>query len=160
MEVNYHVHNNPSITSTYSKPDISTHSATNHLIFLSLILILQSHLCLGLLSGQFPPGFPTKSLYRFHLFHIPVCPTPLICLDLASIIIFREEYKLCSFKLCICLQPPITLPLKFKYSSQHPVLNQPQPVFFPQLEISSFTACKRSKIIFMLLYIFILNVQM
>ena len=27
------------------------------------ILILSSHLCLGLPSGLFPPGFPTKTLY-------------------------------------------------------------------------------------------------
>jgi len=30
------------------------------------ILILSSHLCLGLPSGPFPSGFPTKTLYTPH----------------------------------------------------------------------------------------------
>ena len=52
------------------------------------ILILSSHLCLGLPSGLFPSGFPTKTLYTLLLFPTrSTCPANLIVLrhDLANI---------------------------------------------------------------------------
>jgi len=73
------------------------------------ILILSSHLCLGLLSGLFPWGFPTKTL------HTPLpspthatCPTYLILLDLINWTILDEEYTAVSSSLCSFLYSTVT----------------------------------------------------
>jgi len=50
------------------------------------------HLHLGLLSGLFPSGFPTKTLYTFIIY--PMHDTylaHLILLDLITLIIFGDE---------------------------------------------------------------------
>jgi len=51
------------------QPDEST-SHPNSLFSLRLILILFTHLRLGLRRGFFPSGFPTKILYVFLISHI------------------------------------------------------------------------------------------
>ena len=73
------------------------------------ILILSSHLCLGLPSGQFPSGFPTTTL------HIPLlsptratCPAHLILFDLITQTIVGEEYRSLSSSLCNFLHYPVT----------------------------------------------------
>jgi hypothetical protein len=65
------------------------------------ILILSIHLCLGLPSGLFPSGFPTKTLYT--ALYSPIratCPAHLILLDLITRTILGEEYKSFSSSLC------------------------------------------------------------
>ena len=58
------------------------------------ILILSTHLHLGLPSGIFPSGFPTKTLYTPHSSPIrATCPAHLILLDFITRTILGEEYK-------------------------------------------------------------------
>ena len=58
------------------------------------ILILSSHLCVGLPSGLFPSGFSTKSLDACLLSPTQAtCPAHLILLDLITQIIFGGQYR-------------------------------------------------------------------
>ena len=73
------------------------------------ILILSFHLSLGLPSGLFPSGFPTKTLYASLLSLIRVTsPAHLILLDLITRVIFGEQYRSLSSSLCIFLHSPVT----------------------------------------------------
>ena len=80
--------------------------------FLKIHLILSSHLCLGLPSGLFPSGFPTKTLYTPILSHIhATCPAHLILLRLITQKILGEEYRSQSSSLCSFIHSPVTLSL-------------------------------------------------
>ena len=80
--------------------------------FLKIHLILSSHLCLGLPSGLFPSGFPTKALYTALLSQIhATCPAHLILLDLNTWTMLGEEYRSLSSSLCSFLHTPVTSPL-------------------------------------------------
>ena len=84
------------------------HTPKTH--FLRSILILHSHPCLGLPSGLFPPGFPTKTLNP----PLPspmraTCPAHIILLDFIIRKILGDKYRTLSSPLCSFLHSPVTL---------------------------------------------------
>jgi hypothetical protein len=57
-------HSQQPATGTYLEP-VESNPHPPKSVSLRSILIPSSHLCLGLPSGIFPSGFPTKTLYNF-----------------------------------------------------------------------------------------------
>jgi hypothetical protein len=68
---------------------------------------LSTHLCLCLLNGFFPSGFPTNPIW-IPLLHLCYMSCPSYSSDLIILLILGEENKLWSSSLCSFLQPTVT----------------------------------------------------
>ena len=105
-KVRYHIHKRP-VTCPFLDPHHS--SPFHHPTSWRSILILSSHLRLGLPSGLFPSRLPTKTPCA----PLPsptrtTCPVHLILLYLNTLMIFGEEYRSWSSSLCSLLHFPVT----------------------------------------------------
>ena len=84
------------------------HTPTFH--FLKIHFNIIPHLRLGLPSGLFPSGFPSKTMYTpLPLPHTRYIPPPnLILLDFITRKLLDEEYRSLSSSLCSLLHSPVT----------------------------------------------------
>jgi hypothetical protein len=104
LKVHYHVHKSLPLVPIRSQinQSISPHSTSQR-----SILILSTHLCLGLPSDLYPSSFPTNILYEFLFSPISTtCPPPW--LDHSNYSYIQWRVKVMSSSLCSFLQPPIT----------------------------------------------------
>ena len=110
------------------------------------ILILFNRLGLGLPSGLYSFGFPTKTLYT---------PSPHPYAPHAQPISFfwilsPAQYWVRSTdhvapRYAISSIPPLPRPPRSKYSPQHPILKHPQLPFLPQCQRPSFTPIQNNR---------------
>ena len=143
-KVHYRTHKRPQSVSILGQPN-PVHIHTSHL--LESILILSTHLHLGLPSGLLPSGFPTKTLYNPLSSPIhATCPAHLILLDFITRKIMGEEYKSFSSSLCNILHSPVTSSLLGpNILLKHHVLKHPQIAFPQQCQRPSFTPIQNNK---------------
>jgi len=83
------------------------HTPISH--FLKVYFNIIIHLCLGLPSGLFLLGFPTKTMYKSLLSPISAtCTTHLIRIDFITRTIFGGEYRSLSSLFCSFLHAIVT----------------------------------------------------
>ena len=103
------------------------------------ILILSTHLRLGLPSGLFPSGFPSKTLYTPLSSPIrATCPAHLILLDFITCTILGEEYKSFSSSLCNLLHSPVTSSFLGPIFFSTPCSHTPSASFPPAMSVTKF----------------------
>ena len=103
------------------------------------ILILSSHLHLGLPSGLFPSDFPTKTPYTPLLSPIhTTCPAHLTLLNFITRTIFGEECHSLSSILCSFLHSPVTSSLLGQIFPSTPYSQTPSAYIPPSMWATKF----------------------
>jgi len=101
-------------------------------------LILCSHLCLGLPSGLFTSGFPTKALYSSLLSYTSAtCPAHLILLDFITKIL-GEKYGTLSSSIRSFLHSPVTSSLFCPNILSAPYSQTSSAYFRPSMSATKF----------------------
>ena len=135
----------------YPEPALYIQSIPPHSTSWRSILILFFHLRLGLPSGIFPSGVPTKILYTPFLFPTcATCPAHLILLDFITKTILSSS--LCSSSPLFCYH----VPLRPECSPQHTILSK-TPSLRSSLNVSnqvSHAYKTNGKIIVLYIFIF------
>jgi hypothetical protein len=107
-------------------------------ISLISILIVSTHLRLGLPNGLFPSGFPTNILYVFLFSTIrATCPVHLILLELI-ILVLGEEYKLWSASYAVFSSLLSLHPSSFQIFSSAPFSQTPSVFVSPLMSETKF----------------------
>ena len=104
-EFHYCVHKSPPLDPMLCQTD-PIQSNPSHFISVRSILLLSTHLCLGLYLGLLPSDFPPISFIFPRLPIRPTCPAQRILPDLIILTIPGEEYKLWNSSLRRFLDPP------------------------------------------------------
>jgi len=105
-KVHYRTHKQRQISLSWASPIQSIYP---HPISCRSIIILSTHLRLGLPSGLFPSGFPTKTLCTPLSSPIrATCPAHLILLHFITRTILGEQYKSFSSSLFNHIHSPVT----------------------------------------------------
>ena len=130
-------------TCPYPEPARSSPYLTSHFMKIQLNVIL-----------PFTPGFSkwslsgflTETLYTPLLSTIGVtCSVHLILLVLITWIIFSEKYRSLIHQYVFFSIPFYLVPLRPKYSPQHPIPKHPQPTFLLQCDRPSFTSIQNNR---------------
>jgi hypothetical protein len=116
-KLHYRVYRNPPLVPILSQIN-ALHNTQSYLS--KICFNIMSNLRFGLLSGPFPSGFPTNILYAFLVSPIrATCPAHSKYtwrrVQVMKLLIMQFSPTSCHF-----------IPLRSKYSPQHPVLKHPQ----------------------------------